>query len=318
MSMGFNMNFTANDAFPAELIRLAKISKGDVFDKFGPEVFQKVVFDVLTGKNVREFTEGLTRTRLLESNLSLLSFYMKEMEKGNYPKSLYMLAKNALIEKGYKSKYKPALEWLVMMTNKQTQNVLRDAHDDGFGRLTERTQEQVIETIKEYSDTIRNIKINDIEIPLEDFCYMLLSLGSQTLTIRGSEKSLHGKYFEKLILGSLFTILGFEYEENLDENIDRKCFTLSLRSDDRESDATVLFNRKIIRVDIGFIGRGNTEISLDKVSRFRWMDAIGGVKHHVSTMVIVDVIGDGSRISNMAEEIDGKIEAMSNPYWVKM
>ncbi|EAM7630698.1 restriction endonuclease, partial [Salmonella enterica] len=61
------MNFTANDAFPAELIRLAKISKGDVFDKFGPEVFQKVVFDVLTGKNVREFTEGLTRTRLLES-----------------------------------------------------------------------------------------------------------------------------------------------------------------------------------------------------------------------------------------------------------
>lgn len=78
-----------------------------------------------------------------------------------------------------------------------------------------------------------------------------------------------------------------------------------------------MFNRKIIRVDIGFIGRGNTEISLDKVSRFRWMDAIGGVKHHVSTMVIVDVIGDGSRISNMAEEIDGKIEAMSNPYWVK-
>ncbi|MDI8993148.1 hypothetical protein MJI20_31270, partial [Salmonella enterica subsp. enterica serovar Anatum] len=42
----------------------------------------------------------------------------------------------------------------------------------------------------------------------------------------------YGKYFEKLILGSLFTILGFEYEENLDENIDRKCFTLSLRSDD--------------------------------------------------------------------------------------
>ncbi|ELQ6039278.1 CfrBI family restriction endonuclease, partial [Cronobacter sakazakii] len=207
--------------------------------------------------------------------------------------------------------------WLVMMTNKQTQNVLRDAHDDGFGRLTERTQEQVIETIKQYSDTIKDIKINDIEIPLEDFCYMLLSLGSQTLTIRGSEKSLHGKYFEKLILGSLFTILGFEYVENLDENIDRKCFTLSLRSDDRESDATVLFNRKIIRVDIGFIGRGNTEISLDKVSRFRWMDAIGGIRHHVSTMVIVDVIGDGSRISNIAEEIDGKIEAMSNPYWVK-
>lgn len=311
------MNFNTDDAFPNELIRLAKISKNDVFDKFGPEVFQKVVYDVLTGKNVREFTEGLTRTRLLESNLSLMSFYIKEMEKGNTPKNLYLSAKNALIKKEYKSKYKPALEWLVMMTNKQTQNVLRDAHDDGFGRLTERTQEQVIETIKEYNTTINKIKINDIDISLEDFCYMLLSLGSQTLTIRGSEKSLHGKYFEKLILGSLFTILGFEYTESLEENLDRKCFTLSLRSDDRESDATVLFDRKLIRVDIGFIGRGNTEISLDKVSRFRWMDAIGGITHHVNTMVIVDVIGDGSRIGNIAEEIDGKIEAMSNPFWVK-
>jgi hypothetical protein len=42
MSMGFIMKFTENDAFPSELIRLAKISKGDVFDKFGSEVFQKL------------------------------------------------------------------------------------------------------------------------------------------------------------------------------------------------------------------------------------------------------------------------------------
>ncbi|MDI5304006.1 hypothetical protein MJN76_34335, partial [Salmonella enterica subsp. enterica serovar Anatum] len=55
--------------------------------------------------------------------------------------------------------------------------------------------------------------------------------GGRALSPAGFPSS--GKYFEKLILGSLFTILGFEYEENLDENIDRKCFTLSLRSDDR-------------------------------------------------------------------------------------
>ncbi|MDW4726356.1 CfrBI family restriction endonuclease, partial [Escherichia coli] len=89
------------------------------------------------------------------------------------------------------------------------------------------------------------------------------------------EKSLHGKYFEKLILGSLFTIMGFEYKEKIEEGLNAKCFTLSTRADDRESDATLVFNGKAIRVDIGFIGRGNTEISLDKVSRFRRMDDIG-------------------------------------------
>lgn len=46
------------------------------------------------------------------------------------------------------------------------------------------------------------------------------------------------------------------------------------------------------------------------------MDDIGGVMHNISTMVIVDVIGDRSRIVNMAEEIDGKVVAMSDPYWV--
>ncbi|ECY2969541.1 restriction endonuclease, partial [Salmonella enterica subsp. enterica serovar Heidelberg] len=126
----------------------------------------------------------------------------------------------------------------------------------------------------------------------------------------------HGKYFEKLILGSLFTIMGFEYKEKIEEGLNAKCFTLSTRADDRESDATLVFNGKAIRVDIGFIGRGNTEISLDKVSRFRRMDDIGGVMHNISTMVIVDVIGDRSRIVNMAEEIDGKVVAMSDPYWV--
>lgn len=317
MSMDFIMNFNNEDAFPNELIKLAKITKNDVFEKFGHEVFQKVVFDVLTGENVREFTEGLTRTRLLESNLALLSFYIEELGKGNLPSDIYMKAKDSLIEKNYKTKYKPAIEWLVMMTNKQTQNVLRDRHGDDFDRLTLRTQEQILTTTSDYKNNINSIVLNGYELSLEELSYILLSLGSQTLTIRGSEKSLHGKYFEKLILGALFSILGFRYESKLESNISDKCFTLSTRGDDRESDATIIYNGRMIRVDIGFIGRGNTEISLDKVSRFRKMDEIDGVKHHVNTMVIVDVIGEGSRISQMADKIDGSIFAMSNPVWVK-
>ncbi|EIA8085343.1 CfrBI family restriction endonuclease [Escherichia coli] len=310
------MNFKDKNCFPNELIALAKISKNDVLDKFGTDVFKKVVYDVLTGKNVREFTEILTRTRLLESNLSFFDFFVDKMKEGITPKQLYLYAKNALSNKSYVKSNQPVLEWMVMMTNKQTQNVLRDEHGDGFDRLALRTQEEILKIKNGYEDKIGEISIGGQKVSLEDFCYIILSLGSQTLTIRGSEKSLHGKYFEKLILGSLFTIMGFEYKEKIEEGLNAKCFTLSTRADDRESDATLVFNGKAIRVDIGFIGRGNTEISLDKVSRFRRMDDIGGVMHNISTMVIVDVIGDRSRIVNMAEEIDGKVVAMSDPYWV--
>ncbi|MBJ4848222.1 restriction endonuclease, partial [Salmonella enterica subsp. enterica serovar Derby] len=165
----------------------------DVLDKFGTDVFKKVVYDVLTGKNVREFTEILTRTRLLESNLSFFDFFVDKMKEGITPKQLYLYAKNALSNKSYVKSNQPILEWMVMMTNKQTQNVLRDEHGDGFDRLALRTQEEILKIKNGYEDKIGEISIGGQKVSLEDFCYIILSLGSQTLTIRGSEKSLHGK-----------------------------------------------------------------------------------------------------------------------------
>ena len=47
---GEDMNFKDKNCFPNELIALAKISKNDVLDKLGTDVFKKVVYDVLTGK----------------------------------------------------------------------------------------------------------------------------------------------------------------------------------------------------------------------------------------------------------------------------
>ncbi|MEM9687628.1 MAG: CfrBI family restriction endonuclease, partial [Bacteroidota bacterium] len=69
--------------------------------------------------------------------------------------------------------------------------------------------------------------------------------------------------------------------------------------------------------DLGFIGPGNSEISLDKVSRFeREMDH-GRQLHYMSTIILVDRIGEGSRIVDMAREINGHIIQMSMTYWVK-
>ena len=147
---------------------------------------------------------------------------------------------------------------------------------------------------------------------------LFTAIGAQTLAIRGSEKSMYGKLFEKLILGSLLTILGFELIDPKKSTKSNRVFWLSQRETSRESDATLLFKPGTgVRFDIGFIGPGNTEISLDKVSRFEREMDFGRKLHFMSTIVLVDRIGEGSRITELAKRIDGNIVQMSMNYWVK-
>src|SRR3990172_192510 len=104
---------------------------------------------------------------------------------------------------------------------------------------------------------------------------LIKTIGAQTLAIRGSEKSAYGKLFEKLVLGSLLHILGFKHIAPPPQEYE-KVFWLSSRNEKRESDATLLYELgQGVRFDIGFIGRGNPEISLDKVTRFEREISLG-------------------------------------------
>jgi hypothetical protein len=146
--------------------------------------------------------------------------------------------------------------------------------------------------------------------------YLLNTVGSETLTIRGSEKSAYGKLFEKLILGALLHVLGFRHILEGEPGAYKRVFWLSSRGTKRESDATLLYEPgRAVRFDIGFIGRGNTEISLDKVSRFERHLELNDEHWYVSTIIIVDTIGPGSTIVALAESIDGCIVQMSGAYW---
>jgi hypothetical protein len=62
-------------------------------------------------------------------------------------------------------------------------------------------------------------------------------------------------------------------------------------------------------------GRGNPEISLDKVSRFEREISLGRSKWYLATIILVDRIGANSRIERMAKAIDGNIIQMSMGYW---
>jgi hypothetical protein len=145
---------------------------------------------------------------------------------------------------------------------------------------------------------------------------LLQTVGAQTLTIRGSEKSTYGKLFEHLILGALLYILGFQQVSPDKLEKTTRVFWLSSHEAKRESDATVLVKAgKGVRFDIGFIGPGNPEISLDKVSRFeRYLD-FGRGKWYMATIIIVDRLRENSRIERLARDIGGHIVQMSMSYW---
>jgi len=141
-------------------------------------------------------------------------------------------------------------------------------------------------------------------------------VGAETLTIRGSAKSAYGKLFEKLVLGSLLHILDFKFVKPDEIQKLSKVFWLATRGERRESDATLIYQAgKGVRFDIGFIGRGNPEISLDKVSRFQREITLGKSKWYMATIILVDRIGKQSRIERLAKEIGGTIIQMSMGYW---
>jgi hypothetical protein len=96
----------------------------------------------------------------------------------------------------------------------------------------------------------------------------------------------------------------------------KRVFWLSSQDEKRESDATLLYEvGQGVRFDIGFIGRGNPEISLDKVTRFEREISLGRSRYYMATIILVDRIGERSRIERLAREVHGTIIQMSASYW---
>lgn len=303
---------------PKELSQLAKLSKDELIESLGADPFRETVVNICLGLNVRSFTEILTRERLVQSNNALWDFFIANKRQFISPFDLISIARNKLLTSKIPEKEKAVYQWLTGLTNKGFQNVLRKDKDSAdFDNLTKDTLDILKKEAKNpvQIQTYAYVVDSDISFTAEELSWIFLVMGQQTMTIRGSEKSLHGKYFEKLVLGSVFQMLGLPllYEKDTDQN----GFWLSSQdTTSRESDATIIYNSKGIRVDIGFIGPGNSEISLDKVSRYRKHDEIAGKSHEMSTIVIVDTIGDGSKIRGLAEEIEGAIICMSDRNWV--
>ena len=319
------MKKTIKDFIPKIGKQLARYTAKEMVLSIGQEAINDVVSSVLCGGNIRNLTEELTKKRIALSNAAMFYTYFKALgEIDNFVEDFYKLAQEDLKTKKVPTDEKLYLEWMLGLTGKSLQNVHRGGYDSEkyIKELDGLIKEASIDIIQELGDINVRVTSKDKEKPIlaswKSLLHIFLAIGTQTLALRGSEKSMYGKLFEKLILGSVLTILGFEFIDKSDTKKMNKVFWLSEREDKRESDATLLLKPGVgVRFDIGFIGSGNSEISLDKVSRFERVMERDNSKHTMTTIIVVDSIGRKSRTPEMAAKIDGHIIQMSMSFWVR-
>lgn len=305
-----------------EALRLLSAGGTDLVKQIGIDVVRGIVLDVLTGKNLRDSTEVLTRRRIAALNLAMIRLFMQGMTLSNdFVAQLPHLATQFLMM-GHPSKTDRWLaQWVLGLTDKAYQNVLRDNPDALAAyrdQYIEACRNVIVHITREYGEIRGQLALDSgvkAEVNWLFLTYLLNAVGAQTLAIRGSEKSAYGKLFERLVLGSLLHILDFEHVAPPPPRFER-VFWLSSQGEKRESDATLLFEPgKGVRFDIGFIGRGNPEISLDKVTRFEREIEMGRSRFYMATIILIDRIGRNSSLEGPARRVDGTIIQMSASYW---
>jgi hypothetical protein len=307
--------------------RLLLTGGGKEFIKrIGVEATRSVIHHVMMGENLRKQTEPLTRRRVAQVSGGVLALFARGfLEIERFGDSLSELAIQQLESKGNDKAAVWVAQWLLGLTGKSVQNVLRskpEARRDysaDFEAAIEEAAQSCLKDIGDLRMTLGFVKESSgrrTELKWKDITRLTTAIGAQTLAIRGSDKSIYGKLFERLILGSILTILGFKRVDPSRNDKNSGVFWLSDSSDIRESDATLLVQPgKLVRFDIGFIGVGNSEISKDKLSRYaREMEGNSG-KSSSMTFIVVDRLPRTGKTQKAAEAIGAEIIQMSMQFW---
>lgn len=314
--------------FPQTAMPLLQASGAEFVEQVGLDVVRDIVLKVLTGDNLRDSTEMLTRRRLAAINAATVVMFVRaQATVPDFSEKLYALASRGFDPSVRVSRdQRWLLNWCLGLTEKAVQNVLGDdpSNIEAYQRnFLDSVREVSSRCSQDFGDVSGEIKIfnsDEATISWPFLIALLGTIGAQTLTIRGSDKSVYGKLFERLILGSMLFILGYRMIERPTDSqaltsTDR-VFWLSSQEERRESDASLLHEAgSAVRFDMGFIGRGNSEISSDKLTRFQREAEIGGQKSYVATIIIVDRLGARSNVPELAQRVGADIVQMSLAYW---
>lgn len=318
-----------NDLFPSEGKILLTGGGKEFIERVGIEATKQAIHNVMMGENLRTQTEPLSQQRVAILSGAIISLFTSGfLEVENFSTELSKMAVEQI--KSSKKKDKGSnwiAQWLIGLTGKSVQNVLRDTtavekYLEDFEQTIEEAAAKCHQDFGELKMTlgfVEDEKGRKVELNWKDIARLTTAISSQTLTIRGSEKSVYGKLFERLILGSYLTILGFERVNPKTNKKTSQVFWLSDSADSRESDATLLNKPgQLARFDIGFIGKGNPEISKDKLSRYAREFELAGEKHTSVTFIVVDRLPEKSKkTEEAAKKIKAEIVQMSMQFWVK-
>ena len=134
------------------------------------------------------------------------------------------------------------------------------------------------------------------------------------MAIRGSEKAIYGKKFQYLILGSSLNLLGFSFDKQ--SRGEPMTYWFRSKNENRESDATAIIDGEHgLRFDIGFIGKGNSEITLDKLTRFDGkLDQNSTI--NLNTVIVIDQLGKKSKTKKISGQLGVRIFEMSSSDWL--
>jgi hypothetical protein len=322
-------NITLDDLFP-EGGRILLTGTGREFvEHIGVGAIRNSILSVMLGDNIRTQTEPISRRKITIVSAALITLFLQgHIKVANFSEKISEIAVAQLGARGKRDKGSRWIaQWVIGLTQKQFQNVLRSENEGLAAYVTDfeaAIKEAADKCHDEFGDLrmglgfVENSKDQHVQLSWEDIARLTTAIGSQTLAIRGSDKSMYGKLFERLILGSCLTILGFSYVHPTTNTRNSGVFWLSDSSGSRESDATLLVSPgKVARFDIGFIGSGNPEITKDKLSRYGREMTLAGGKSTSTTFVIVDRLPETSKTQRDAERYDTEIIQMSMKYWVR-
>lgn len=316
-----------SDLYPTTVLNLFRQSGADFMETVGNDVLQELVVNILLGENVRSQTEPLTRRRCTEISSGLL--YMLIKGSSESPDFLDTIFEEAVLQidaskKNQIEKRWPA-QWSLGLTGKSMDNVLRGDEDarsvylDILKTNFAESEKRLLRLLGELSGSVRIAGEDTVEsqVTWHWFFQLAMCVGCAELAIRGSDKSKYGKLFERLVLGSVLSVLGFKLRDK-DKAARVGDFWLSDSNSDRECDATVIVKPgRVARFDIGFIGKGNPEIVRDKISRFARAIEVSGKSHSSKTYIIVDRIPSGKSASTnkLAKTANASVIQMALSYW---
>ena len=236
----------------------------NVYDLSSVAGVRQIVAALFQGYNYRLYTEGQTRSQLLDAYRQLIA--IRQRLPGNAGYDEWMAAVRGELDQAGND----LAWWLLGLTNKTAQNL-------GIRR------EERAAYLEEIAQHVKDTAHGTNSLPFDDAMLMIWA-GAATLTIRGSRKSSAGKTLEGAFLRAGLTILGLEEGVDFWRNMQRDAEV------PREIDVEIASRRGRIRVEMGLIERGNQEVIEDKIERV----GTGGI-------VIFDQIGPRSNARQTAE-----------------